>query len=53
MALQSRGQRRKSNGTGGIFEGDQDILSTRNFINGVDEGLFSALLYLLPVLNAN
>lgn len=38
MAIQGCRPRRKPNGTGGIFEGNQDILPTGDFVNGLDEG---------------
>ena len=43
MAVQGRRSRRKPHGASRIPQGDQDILSTRNFVHGVDESTFGRL----------
>ncbi len=50
MAIQGRQPRRKPNGAGGILERDQDFLPTGDFVHGVDEGMFHAIMHGLHVL---
>lgn len=38
MAFQGRRPRRKSSGAGRVLETDQNFLTTRNIIHGLDEG---------------
>lgn len=43
MALQSSRQEWQSNGSGGILEGDQDVLTARDLFHGPHEGMDAAV----------